>query len=75
MSNNLVINYHDPYSLRKAGLDALKEKLGSVGTVYFIRQFSTGSGNYTKERESLLADLGFDKIVKGSMEMDTKRQI
>ena len=74
MNNDLTINYHDPLSIRKAGMAALKEKLGSVGAAYFIRQFSTGSGDYTKERESLYADLTFDEIVKGSMEMDARRQ-
>jgi len=74
MSSNLAINYHDPLVIRKLGMDALKEKLGRVGAVYFIRQFKTGSGDYTKEREALHADLTFDDIVAGSKEMDTKRQ-
>jgi hypothetical protein len=56
-------------------MDALKEKLGNVGTVYFIRQFNTESGNYTNDRTALHTDLTFDDIVKGSIEMDTKRSI
>jgi len=75
MSSNLAVNYHDPVNLRMLGMAALKEKLGSVGAVYFIRQFSIGSGNYTVEREALHADLTFEEIVNGSMKMDTKRQV
>jgi len=31
----------------------LKKELGPAGMVYFVRQFSSGSGNYTEERRSL----------------------
>jgi len=74
MSKGTTINYRDQRNLRRLGMAALKEKLGSVGAIYFIRQFNTGSGDYTKEREALHANMTFDDIVKGSMEMDTKRQ-
>ena len=74
MSKGTTINYRDQRNLRRLGMAALKEKLGSVGAIYFIRQFNTGSGDYTKERETLHANMTFDDIVKGSMEMDTKRQ-
>jgi len=73
MMSSTVINYRDQRTVRILGMAALKEKLGSVGAVYFIRQFSTGSGDYTKEREAIHADLSFDDIVKGSIEMDKKR--
>ena len=52
----------------------MKEKLGGAGAAYFIRQFSTGSGDYTKDRDSFYDDLTFDEIVKGSMDMDARRQ-
>jgi len=74
MSKNIIINYRDQRTVRKLGMDALKEKLGCVGAVYFMRQFNTESGNYTKEREALHSGLTFDDIVKGSMEMDSLRQ-
>jgi len=74
MNNDITINYRDPFSVRQAGLKALREKLGNAGTIYFIRQFSPGSGDYTKEREALLADLTFDEIVSGSVEMDKRRK-
>lgn len=34
----------------------LEEYLGSAGTAMFLQQFSYGAGDYTKERERLLAD-------------------
>jgi len=69
-----TINYRDQRTVRRLGMAALKEKLGSVGAVYFIRQFNAGSGDYTKEREAYHVDLTFETIVKGSMEMDEKRK-
>lgn len=74
MSGSTTINYRDQRTVRRLGMVALKEKLGNVGAVYFIRQFNTGSGDYTKERETLHDNLTFDEIVKGSMAMDEKRQ-
>jgi len=55
-------------------MDALKEKFGRVGAIYCIRQFNAGSGDYTKEREALHADLTFDDIVAGSKEMDASQR-
>ena len=72
MSNK--INYRDQRAVRRLGMAALREKLGGVGAIYFMRQLSAGSGDYTKEREALHADLTFEEIVKGSMEMDAKRK-
>jgi hypothetical protein len=72
MTNNAAINYHDPFAVRRLGMDALKEKLGTVGAVYFLRQFNSGSRDYTRDREKIFAGYTFDEIVKGSMEMDEK---
>jgi hypothetical protein len=71
--NNTLINYRDQTTVRRLGMDALKEKLGNVGAVYFIRQFNAGGGDYTKERAALHDELTFNDIVKESMEMDKKR--
>ena len=72
--SSATVNYRDQRTLRRLGMAALKEKLGIVGAVYFLRQFNTGSGDYTKEREALHVDLTFNDIVKGSMEMDANRK-
>ncbi|HYW12500.1 MAG TPA: hypothetical protein VE871_11085 [Longimicrobium sp.] len=49
--------------IRRVGLDALARELGPVGTVRFLQQFETGSGDYTAERAGLpgapsVAELG-----------------
>ncbi len=42
--------------VRQAGLDALVRELGTVDTIRFLQQFETGTGDYTQERQTLLAD-------------------
>jgi len=59
--------------VREAGMSALKKELGSVGTAYFIRQFSTGSGDYTAERDELLQGITLDEIIKEVREIDAKK--
>jgi hypothetical protein len=51
--NSEALNYRDPSTVRKAGMEALNKALGPVGTVYFMRQFVTGSGDYTAESASM----------------------
>jgi len=70
MASNDAINFRDQALVRKAGMSALKKELGTVGAAYFIRQFSTGQGDYTVEREKLLEGITFDEIVKNVRELD-----
>ncbi len=37
--------------------------MGVVDTIRFINQFTTGYGDYTKEREKLFGDLSLKEIV------------
>ena len=54
----------------KAGITALQKELGTVGATYFLRQFSTGQGDYTAERNTLLQGLTLDDIIKNVREID-----
>lgn len=51
-------------TIRKMGIKALTEKLGSVGMVEFIRLFDSGYGDYTKERHEWLDNIDIETIVK-----------
>jgi len=48
--------------IRKNGIDALTEKLGTVGMIRFMQQDETGQGDYTKEREKLLGNPTIEKL-------------
>jgi len=70
MNNNAAIDFRNPNTVRKLGMKALNKELGVVGTVYFIRQFGTGAGDYTTERDVLLKDITMDDISKGVRDLD-----
>jgi hypothetical protein len=41
----------------------LSREMGVADTMRFLKQFVTGAGNYTEEREALFADLDLDDIL------------
>ncbi len=56
----------EPRSLAEITQTALKvlyREIGVVNTVRFINQFTTGYGDYTKEREQLYSQLTLDDLV------------
>jgi len=50
--------------IREKGLKVLKKELGPTGMVYFIRQFYSGSGNYTEERRALQKGVSINEIAE-----------
>jgi hypothetical protein len=53
------------------GIDALTKELGPIGMAYFIQQHDRGAGNYTEEREELLADVTMESLMT---ELEVARQ-
>lgn len=49
--------------ITRHAIDLLSKEMGIVDTVRFLNQFTTGYGDYTKEREGLLKDLTLDEIL------------
>jgi hypothetical protein len=72
MDNNATVDFRNPSLLRKTGMSALQKELGTVGTAYFMRQFNVGKGDYTTEREELLAGITLDDIIKNVRATDRK---
>ena len=50
--------------IKQAGIDVLARELGPYGLVRFLRQFETGKGDYTKDRDQWLPQ-DMDTIVAG----------
>lgn len=50
-------------AIREAGFKVLSKELGVAGMAVFMKQFETGIGNYTDEREALHKNAPFDDIV------------
>ena len=56
MNNDLSV-------IREKGFKALTKELGASGMAIFIRQFESGKGDYTAEREETLKDISIDDII------------
>ncbi len=49
--------------INQQAIALLYRELGTVDTIRFIRQFTTGFGDYTKEREELFGDMTLEDIL------------
>ena len=52
-----------PIELYTKGFKALVDALGYVDAIRFIRQFDSGSGDYTEERHQWLDNVTIDEIL------------
>ena len=50
--------------IRKAGIEALLDRLGPAGTIRFLQQYDPGRGDYTHDRHAWLDELSLDEIAK-----------
>lgn len=48
-----ILNELTPVEVRRAGWEALREKLGPDGALKFILDFDRGEGNYTELRKKI----------------------
>jgi len=56
--------------IRKNGIDALTEKLGTVGMIRFMQQDETGQGDYTKERGEILGNPTVEELSNSIKNLD-----
>ncbi len=52
-----------PAQLRQIGIEALVQALGAVGMARFLQQFERGSGDYTRDRHTVLADINLEAAI------------
>jgi len=50
--------------IRRLGVEVLARELGPVGMVRFLRQFETGHGDYTKDRDEWLDAPGVRELAE-----------
>lgn len=51
-----------PLEIKRLGYKALMDALGFDGMVRFLRQFDSGQGDYTAEREKRLSQISLNDI-------------
>jgi hypothetical protein len=59
--------------IRLRGLAALRRELGRAGLARFLQHFEPGSGDYTRERTKLLADVTMDELRQRAHRSKTTR--
>jgi hypothetical protein len=52
-----------PAQLRQMGIEALVQALGAVGMARFLQQFDRGSGDYTHDRDTILAGINLESAI------------
>jgi hypothetical protein len=50
--------------LNEEAIHLLTKELGVADTARFLRQFTTGTGDYTKKRRERLADTSLDEVLE-----------
>lgn len=63
------------YEISRAGHAALVRELGVVDALRFLRQYTSGSGDYTAERGSWLGEESLEDLFKEVQEADRKRDV
>ena len=66
---NMLLNELTPAEVRRAGWEALTEKLGPTSALKFILDYDRGEGNYTELRKKIFKG----KTVKSIIE-DMKKE-
>ena len=59
--------------IRARGFEALVESLGPADAIRFVRSYSHGSGDYTKERKIWL-EQGLDAVAAGILKRRKKEE-
>lgn len=59
----MQIHELNPAQLRQRGIEALVQALGAVGMVRFLQQFDQGNGDYTRDRDAILADITLEEAI------------
>ena len=58
----MCIDAMTPEELRRAGWEALVDRLGPVDAARFLQLYDPGTGNYTLERRAWLDNLTLEEI-------------
>ena len=63
-----------PDQIRRKGLTALRRELGKAGMLRFMQQFTSGSGDYARERHSWVDQTSLDDIRAATTSKRTKKK-
>ena len=61
---NMPLNELTPAEVRRAGWEALREKLGPASALKFILDYDRGEGNYTELRKKIFKEKTVKHIIE-----------
>ena len=61
---NIPLNELTPAEVRRAGWEALTERLGPAGALKFILDYDRGEGNYTELRKKIFKGKAVNNIIQ-----------
>jgi len=61
---NMPLNELTPAEIRRAGWDALREKLGPASALKFILDYDRGEGSYTELRKKIFKGKTVNNIIQ-----------
>ena len=65
---NIPLKELTPIEIRRAGWEALKEKLGPASAIKFILDYERGEGNYTELRTEMFSKKTVKEIIQDMKE-------
>ncbi len=60
--------------IRRKGFAAVHRELGKAGTIRFLQQFETGSGDYARDRHSWVDQISLDDIRNAANQRRAKKK-
>lgn len=71
----MILEQRPLAEITREALQVLYREIGVADTIRFINQFTTGSGNYTEERDALFANDTLEELVAQMRQIEQERQI
>jgi len=69
----MIVETQSLAEITQEALRVLYRELGIVNTIRFLNQFTTGFGNYTEERRTLVENQTLDEVLVDLRSYETKR--
>lgn len=71
----MILEQRPLAEITREALQVLYREIGVADTIRFINQFTTGSGNYTEERDALFANDTLEELIAQMRQIEQERQI
>lgn len=71
----MILEQRPLAEINREALRVLYREIGVADTLRFINQFTTGSGNYTEERDAIFENDTLEELVAKMHQIEHERQL